>query len=304
MIRVGGGMIVKVEEARVLKRLGFGCGALSTLGTPRASRRLLEGVLELGINHFDTAPLYGRGYSERLLGEFLRGKREHVSVATKFGLLAGYVPPLPVGVAMGLNALRRWIAKRRSAPPEASLSPTPVATAVPSPPPPIEDTRVPHIERAAIQAAFDGSRRALGTDYVDLYLLHEHVPSALTSGAMDFLLDLKASGRVRQLGLAANGSQYFPLSEPDLVHWDVLQYEYGPAWPAHAGLPRQFPTKSHIFHGCLRGVVGSARAPGEVLAGCLSASPSARVLFSSTKLEHVRENLRILKACAAADADH
>ena len=52
----------------VLDHLGFGCVALSTLGSQRASRNLLEGVFELGLRHFDTAPIYGRGYSERLLG--------------------------------------------------------------------------------------------------------------------------------------------------------------------------------------------------------------------------------------------
>lgn len=287
------------RKTSVLDRVGFGCGALSTLGTPQASRRLLEGVLELGIRHFDTAPLYGRGYSERLLGQFLRGKREAVSIATKFGLVPDYVPPLPIGLAMGLNALRRWAAGRRGAPTSVAASPAAAA-----PLPPAERPSTPTIDRDALQAAFDGSRRALGTDRIDLYLLHEHVPCALTSRAMDFLLDLKASGRVGQLGLAANGSRYLGLSDADLIHWDVLQYEYGPAWPAHACVPGRFPAKSHVFHSCLRGVVGGGQAPGQVLARCLSDIPLARVLFSSTKLEHVHENVRVLKAQAVSDADH
>ena len=48
-------------------RLGFGCVAHAGLASPRQARDLLEGVLDLGIRHFDTAPVYGRGYSERLL---------------------------------------------------------------------------------------------------------------------------------------------------------------------------------------------------------------------------------------------
>ncbi|MFZ5779689.1 MAG: aldo/keto reductase [Pseudomonadota bacterium] len=295
------GAVVENEgKTRVLDRVGFGCGALSTLGTPRASRRLLEGVLELGIRHFDTAPLYGRGYSERLLGQFLRGKRESVSIATKFGLVPGYVPPLPVGLAMGLNALRRWGARARRVPASVASSPAP---APPPPSPPADRPSAPTIDRDAVKTAFDGSCRALGTDHIDLYLLHEHVPSALTSGAMDFLLDLKASGRVGQIGLAANGSRYAGLSHAELMPWDVLQYEYGPAWPDHASLPQRFPTKSHVFHSCLRGVTGGGQAPGRVLARCLRDNPSARVLFSSTRLDHVSENVRTLNALAPSDAD-
>jgi aryl-alcohol dehydrogenase-like predicted oxidoreductase len=287
-----------VGKVSVPDRLGFGCGALSTLGSPSASRHLLEGVFDLGIRHFDTAPVYGRGYSERLLGEFLHDKRERVSVATKFGLVSAYAPPLPLGLAMRLGAAKRWLAGTRSPRREDSGPPTPGAA---------ESRPVRHIERATVQAAFDASRRSLNTDYLDLYLLHENLPSALKPQALDLLLDLKASGRVRKLGLAANGSRYLPLSEDDVAQWDVLQYEYGPAWPAHAGLPAQFPTKVHIFHSCLRGVTGGsvgADGPGRTLAQCLSHNIGGRILFSSTKLRHVRENLRALGSHVATDADH
>jgi aryl-alcohol dehydrogenase-like predicted oxidoreductase len=283
----------------VTDRLGFGCAALSTLGSPRAVRHLLEGVLEQGIRHFDTAPAYGRGYSERLLGEFVRDKRDQVSIATKFGLAPAYPPLLPPALAMRLNALRRRIIRPQQpsiAGPGAPVRPTGGEVA-----------KSQHIDRATVQQAFDNSRRSLRTDYVDLYLLHENLPFALKPEAMELLLRLRAAGHIRQLGLAANGSRYLTLSDADLAHWDVLQYEYGPAWPAHAGLPAQFPMKTHIFHSCLRGVVAGpsdANGPGQVLATCLSANPSGRVLFSSTKLDHVRENLRALTARSGPDADH
>ncbi|MBI3196371.1 MAG: aldo/keto reductase [Rhodospirillales bacterium] len=272
----------------VLDRLGFGCVALTTLAGPRASRDLLEGVFELGLHHFDTAPVYGQGYSERLLGEFLRGKRDRVSVATKFGLSPSRAPRLPVGVAMGLNALRRLVRPPPARP--SNGAPAAAEAATPS----VEAAPLHRIGRAELQSAFDASRRSLGTDYIDLYLLHEHLPSSLESAALDFLLELRASGRVRQLGLAANGSRYLGLTPLDVADWDVLQYEFGPGWPAHAGLPDLFPAKTHIFHSCLKGVVGTGQAPGQVLARCLSANPSGRVLFSSTRLAHVRDNIQML----------
>lgn len=266
-------------------RLGFGCVALAGLASPRRARDLLEGVLELGIRHFDTAPVYGRGYSERLLGDFLRGRRHQVSIATKFGLPSGRAPRLPVGLAMRLNALRR-----RLQPPPAPARPTddpPAADAEPLP---------RRIERAEVESSFDASRRALDTDTIDLYLLHEALPASLAPAALDFLLQLRAAGKIGQLGVAAHGSRYLALTPAELADWDVLQYEYGPAWPQHAELPNRFPSKIHIFHSCLRGVARDGRAPGRALAGCVSANPGGRVLFSSTNLAHIRDNVGALGA--------
>ncbi|MCI0671176.1 MAG: aldo/keto reductase, partial [Myxococcaceae bacterium] len=45
----------------------------------------LHKVLDLGINFIDTADIYGNGHNERLLGRALKGRREGVVLATKFG---------------------------------------------------------------------------------------------------------------------------------------------------------------------------------------------------------------------------
>lgn len=47
--------------------------------------RVVERALELGINYFDTAPLYGRGRSEEVLGVALQGVKEPHYLATKVG---------------------------------------------------------------------------------------------------------------------------------------------------------------------------------------------------------------------------
>lgn len=46
----------------------------------------IEKAVDLGINFFDTAPVYGFGHSERLLGKALCHKRKDVIIATKCGL--------------------------------------------------------------------------------------------------------------------------------------------------------------------------------------------------------------------------
>ena len=49
------------------------------------SIRAVHAALELGVNFFDTAANYGAGHSEKVLGNALKGKRDQVVIATKFG---------------------------------------------------------------------------------------------------------------------------------------------------------------------------------------------------------------------------
>ncbi len=48
------------------------------------SIRAIHAALDLGINFFDTANVYGAGHSERVLGRALAGRRDRVVIATKF----------------------------------------------------------------------------------------------------------------------------------------------------------------------------------------------------------------------------
>src|SRR5207253_1272155 len=67
-------------------RIGFGTGGLMRISGARRRQDMLAAALASGITHFDTAPLYGFGESERALGSLLRGRRNHVTLTTKFGL--------------------------------------------------------------------------------------------------------------------------------------------------------------------------------------------------------------------------
>jgi len=51
------------------------------------SIRTLHYALDMGVNFFDTAPAYGAGHSEHILGRAFSGKRHKVVIATKFGKL-------------------------------------------------------------------------------------------------------------------------------------------------------------------------------------------------------------------------
>src|SRR5438093_7886580 len=70
----------------VVSRVGLGCNNFGARLDLERTRAVVEAALETGINHFDTADIYGsRGGSERFLGEILAGRRGDVVLATKFG---------------------------------------------------------------------------------------------------------------------------------------------------------------------------------------------------------------------------
>jgi aryl-alcohol dehydrogenase-like predicted oxidoreductase len=86
--------------------LGFGCGNVGGLmvrGSPAERERAVARAVDLGINYFDTAPLYGDGQSERHLGLALKTVRAPVYVGTKFRLDRGDARDLRGAVARSLE---------------------------------------------------------------------------------------------------------------------------------------------------------------------------------------------------------
>lgn len=68
--------------------VGLGCMGMSDFYGPAdeaASLATLDRALELGVTFLDTADMYGPFKNEELLGRWLRGRRERVVLATKFG---------------------------------------------------------------------------------------------------------------------------------------------------------------------------------------------------------------------------
>ncbi len=77
-------------KKRYLKRadiyvseLSFGCMSLGDDHAENAS--LIDHAIEGGINYFDTADLYQKGFNEETLGRAIKGKRDQVVIATKVG---------------------------------------------------------------------------------------------------------------------------------------------------------------------------------------------------------------------------
>lgn len=87
--------MTELDEYRLLGRSGLRVSPLSlgamTFGDAwgwgadkQAARRIFDTYLDAGGNMVDTANIYTDGQSEQYLGEFIRGRREHVVIATKY----------------------------------------------------------------------------------------------------------------------------------------------------------------------------------------------------------------------------
>ncbi len=131
------------------------------------SVRTIQAALDLGINLIDTAPAYGWGRSERVVGRALMGRRDRAILATKCGLWWEDARGSFFTDFDGKKLYR-------------SLRP---------------DT---------LQLEIENSLRRLETDYIDLYQTHwpsvppDHTPIADT---MAVLLKFKDQGKIRAIGV-------------------------------------------------------------------------------------------------------
>ncbi|MCB0920028.1 MAG: aldo/keto reductase [Actinobacteria bacterium] len=134
---------------------------------PEIAETALLGALEVGCSFIDTSDGYDAGENETLIGSFASGRRDQLTIATKFGFL---IPPgepvhhFKVNYSFGQLGV--------------------------------------NCDPALVPGYCEASLRRLGTDHVDLYYPHfpdPEVPFADTIGAV---ADLVAEGKVSHIGVS------------------------------------------------------------------------------------------------------
>ena len=149
--------------------------------TSKERLALLGAAFEAGIRHFDTAPYYGYGEAERILGDFVAGRREQVTITTKFGIQAPALVKSRMVNLMARRILRVFPFVRKALSRKAqNLSKKGAFT-------PAEARR-----------SLDQSLTALKTDHIDLFLLHEPTYADAASEEMQQFLEAEVKhGRIR-----------------------------------------------------------------------------------------------------------
>jgi aryl-alcohol dehydrogenase-like predicted oxidoreductase len=97
------------DSGLVVSVVGLGCNNFGRKVDLDGTRAVVHAALDLGINLFDTADIYGNphGASEELVGAALRGRRDEAVIATKFGMdMAG-----ANGADHGARGGRRYIVR-------------------------------------------------------------------------------------------------------------------------------------------------------------------------------------------------
>jgi len=148
----------------------------------------IKAALDEGISLIDTAPAYGLGVAEEIVGKAIKGRRDQVVLATKCGLVwdtqdGNYF------IDQGDKRIHRYLGKQ------------------------------------SIIDELDQSLKRLGTDYVDLYLTHWQDPTTPIDETMETLLHLKQDGKIRAIG-ACNVSPEELKSYVAAGQLDCLQEEY------------------------------------------------------------------------------
>ncbi len=154
----------------------------------KASIAAIHASIDEGITLIDTAPAYGQGLAEEIVGKAIAGRRDKVVLATKCGLV--------------------WHTRKGNH--FFDYDGQPVHR---------------HLGAESITYEVEQSLRRLGTDHIDHYITHWQDPTTPVEETMRALEDLKARGKIRSIGasnLSVEDLESYIAAGP----LDAIQQEY------------------------------------------------------------------------------
>lgn len=183
-----------VEVSRVsLGTLSIGGESVWGDSDDAESIQTIHHARDMGINFFDTAPVYGFGRSERLLGKALSADRSACVISSKCGLVWDLNEGPILYSRDGYDVRRNTTAKN-------------------------------------IKREVDISLSRIGTDYIDIYFTHwqavAEFPVSIEE-TMGALMDLKKAGKIRAIG-ASNVSKEHLLEYLKYGQIDIIQNRFSP----------------------------------------------------------------------------
>lgn len=284
--------------------LGFGCSALLGEKTKAEGLQLLEAAYGADIRYFDVAPMYGYGEAERLLGEFARNRRAELVIATKFGIE-------PRAPAVMNGSVRTLIRKAMTVSPKLRQFVSRKAVGA---------QKTGRFQPQSAAHSLERSLRALGTDYIDIYLLHEcSLADTASDELLDFLEQNRSQGKIRYFGVGTRATEAALICKQRPEFAAIVQF--GNSVLSRAAETIDAPG-AMITHGALAGSyaalttylqerpekerewsdkIGADCSDGSVLAGimlayAMAANDRGPVLFQSRRAESIRQNVRMLES--------
>jgi len=223
------------------------------------SIRTIHRARDLGVTLIDTAPAYGLGHSEEVVGKALKGKRHEYVLSTKCGI--------------------RWDIK------EGALLMERDGVRI------LRNTR-PESLREEIHA----SLQRLKTDYIDIYIVHwQELPEfpCPIADTMGFLMDLKKEGKIRAIG-ASNLSKEQFLQYVQAGQLDLIQEKYSMldrrAEPVFFPLCKEYEVTFQAYSPLERGALTDA-----YLSGALEIKGLARSKITWFQTEHAVRLRKVLE---------
>lgn len=134
----------------------------------------VHAALDVGMNFIDTAPIYGFGASEELIGRALQGKRDRAFIATKCGMVWG--EPFADKGEFKFNSDDQRIN------PDGQT-----------------EVRI-YLDPASIRRELEVSLKRLQTDHVDLYQTHWQEGTTAIAETMAELEKMRSEGKIRAIG--------------------------------------------------------------------------------------------------------